>query len=155
MNALALELSGDPESIGYSVSPYDHVADVGKLNAKTRRAPIVPIDVRRYLRVVGKMVEIEDAAVNSVSDSTRKSAMNFVNALAEFDEGFGYNPAEAGTAGTVSKAISDALDALITTGLIDAANKTAVLALGENKRSRGQELGLGTVTVGQVMRARG
>lgn len=53
--------------------------------------------------------------------------------------------------------VTSAMDALIAESLATAADKTAVLALGDgmDKSSRGQEIGAGKVSLGHVQMAKG
>jgi hypothetical protein len=54
----------------------------------------------------------------------------------------------------VLAAVTAGLDALVTAGLIETANKTVILAMENNRQSRAQEIGAGRLYWHDVQKAR-
>lgn len=136
MTTLAEELAGDPLARGYAaMSPAETAAS---LNAKDRPGPVPAIDVVRYLILQGKWAALKI--------STSEAAVNVIETLTRFDS----IDLEAYRA-----QVEAALDAVVLAGLIDAAHKTAILAMADTRRSRASELGLGHVREADVLIARG
>lgn len=134
------EITNDPLVVGYSGMTDQQVTD--SLNAETIAAKqhINTRDIKVYLTLAEKYFPI--------SQSTSTSAKEAMFRLKEFDYGFDMSVAGAETI------LTDMLDALITDGLIDANDKTYILSLGDKLISRGEQLGLGAIKVGEVMEAR-
>lgn len=117
------------------------------INAKSRPLPVPSIDVKRYLHVVGKWAGVKQAALHGTGAS-QLAAISLVDALADIGT-FDLQNA------TYLAAITARLDELVTAGLITSENKTAVLELGNNRRSRAEELGWFVgVGVGDISNAR-
>lgn len=119
------------------------------LNVRDRTGPITAEDVRRYLHLASKWSGIKAASLGlqSSTETKRITALTFLDALDQFVT-FDLSIAAYATAVTAQ------LDACIGVGLIDAADKTAILALANNRRTRAEQLGLGPVKVGHVKDAR-
>jgi hypothetical protein len=97
-------------------------------------------DIRKYLMLVDKLLPIESSALESATAATR--------ALEIF-------PAFDMTESAVEAKLTAVLDALITDSLIDAADKAAILSLGDKLISRAELLGFPDVGVWHVAMARG
>ncbi len=139
--ALKTEIDTDPLARGYAAMTDEQVA--ANMNAIDRPIPIPAIDAKRYLQLQGKWGAISDDSRNSVVEATRRACLTLVDALADFAE---FDMIDA----SVSAAVNGALDALVSTGHILATDKTAILALGDDRQSRGVEVGAGVVRVGDV-----
>ena len=96
-------------------------------------------DVASYLMLVEKYL--------TISESTSASGKSFMLAMTTFNS---FDLRKPG----VETAVVNLLDALIVDGLITASDKAAILALADDTISRAQELGLGDVTVGDIIKAR-
>ncbi len=134
------EITNDPLVVGYSEMTDQQTTD--SLNSETISAKqhINTRDIKSYLTLVGKYYPI--------SQSTAASAKETMFNLQEFNDGFDMTVSGAETI------LTNMLDALIADGLIDVNDKTYILGLGDKLISRGEQLGLGTVKVGEVMEAR-
>ncbi len=130
------ELTNDPEAVGYSGMNDQQTTD--SLNAKTisTAQDIITRDIQKYLSLNGLLLQIED--------STANSARNAVKNMQLFSSFTMSEPA-------VNAALVATLDALVTDSLITNADKDNILLLGSKLISRGEQLGLGVVKVGEVM----
>lgn len=119
------------------------------LNTLTRPGPIPSADVRRYLHVVGRWPFIKAASIGVENPSPEKqiAAIAIVDALDHLEFFDLSNEA-------YRVAVTTNLDAAIQAGLLEEANKVAILGMDANRRSRADELGLPTVTDDDVARAR-
>lgn len=133
----------------------DEPALAAALNAKAipARVPVPTIAIRRYLHVVRKWARIEAIATGVLAapdEATAIAAVEMFAALRDFPEGFDL------AVPTYYSAIAASLDDCVAAQLIAAGDKTAILALGDGRISRAEQLwGRGTVvTSGDVSRAR-
>ncbi len=144
--ALKAELTADPASIGY-VGQSD-AAVVSLMTSNTRAMPIQSVDVRRYLLVSDRWPEIVRVARfgDANADKTRAAIRitEALDGLSEFDM----------TVPAYVAAITGGLDALVSASLISADDKAAVLALGDGKRSRCDEMAWPAVSAADVAAAR-
>jgi hypothetical protein len=117
------------------------------LNQRTKRGPIPAEDVRRYLHLNGKWAGVRAASLGlgGASEAARITALAFMDGLDSFVS-FDLDAYEA--------AVSAQLDACVAVSLITTADKTAILALADNRRTRGEQIGAGHVKVGHVIEAR-
>ena len=145
MSDLSIELATDPLTRGYS--GMTDAAVVDSLYTKNRPGPVPAKDVRRYLLLAGKWPMIVDTAAQDGTATTRVACINIIDSLANFDD---FDLEDSG----VLAVVTAGLDALVTATLIDEAHKTAILAMGNNRQSRAQELNLGRVLPGHVAAAR-
>lgn len=131
----------------YSGTSHDDAA--AALNARNKRGPIPSEDVKRYLHLASKWAGIRAASLGlfGASETKRATALNLIDALETFVT-FDLEVSAYETA------INAQLDACITAELIAANDKTAILALADNRRTQGEKLGLGVVKVGHVIAAR-
>ena len=143
--ALAAELTNDPLVIGYAGMLDQQVLD--SLSAMVRPGVFETSDAREYLLLQGRWPAIEDAVLHHADAPVRQAAWSIKIVLDRYDTINMADPMRVA-------AISGTLDALVAAGLIVAADKTALLALGNDKQSRTAELGLGRLTVGDIMAAR-
>lgn len=134
------EIDNDNLSIGYAGMSEQQIAD--SLNAKTISAKqhIKTRDIKSYLALVGKYYPI--------SQSSAQSAKEAMFNLQEFNDGFDMTVSGAETM------LTNMLDALIADSLIDANDKTYIIGLGDKLISRAEQLGLGSVKIGEVIDAR-
>lgn len=114
-------------------------------NEKVMPAPVPSSAVAQYLVAAGLMAKIElyADAINVIGTADEakalaaKDMMGAITLLPSFDL---MVPAYLAR-------ITAALDALITHGFMLAAHKAQILALGDNKRTRAEAVGLETVTL--------
>ena len=106
---------------------YDDQEILDWLRELSGTAPVPSVDVKRYLILQGKWAP--------VAVSSDLAAVNMRETLDNFE-----------TIDTVEfeNQIAAALDAVIAADLIDAADKAAIMALGENRVPRWRALMLGT-----------
>lgn len=143
MSALSDELA---------TSAYDNMTNdevTVALNAPSRPIAVPASDVRRYLLLANRWPAISLAAsgLGTYSDSARLAAIAIVDALDNFSD---FDLQDAQVAAAVDARLSD----LLAEGFIDAANKSTILALGNNRQSRARELGLGVVPFRHVAASR-
>ncbi len=141
MSALSDEITLDPLARGYAGMTDSAAAD--SLNERNRPGPIESLLARRYLLLVGKWAPIADDASNHLVADNRRACRVLVDTLDAFET---IDMADALVAG----AVNAALDALVTLGYLTAGDKAALLALGDNLRTRAEEIGAGSVTAGAV-----
>jgi hypothetical protein len=145
--ALKTEVLTDPKNLGYEGKTD---AEVAALMTEPRlRAAIPSSDVIRYLMVAGKWSRIVAISRGLVTgtDNEKLAALAIVEALANISS---YNldiPPYLG-------AIDRDLQALVAVDLITGDDKAAILALGNNKRSRVAELGWPPVYASDIAEAR-
>jgi len=150
---LKTELLTDPIGIGWSAMTATQIADAGNsagINHPNRPVPIPSREVRRYLLIAGAWSAIKDDALIGSTPETRQACITLIDALDNFED---FDMSDA----AVATAVNGALDALIATGHLDEATmgqKTAILALGNDKQSRAKELGLPYIRAGYVDAAR-
>lgn len=114
-------------------------------NARVMAGPVPSAAVAQYLVAAGLMAEIvlasrESVAADGLNRPKIKAALDMVTAI-ESLEAFDLSvPAYLAR-------ITAALDALITHGFMQAAHKAQILALGDNKRTLAESVGLEEVTV--------
>lgn len=145
MPALSDELSNDPLSRGYSGMTDAEAA--ASLHMVNRPGAVPAKDVRRYLLLAGKWPGLVDAAANDSTGSVRQIAVNIVDTLANFED---FDLQDS----TVLAAVTAGLDGAIAAGLMETANKTAILAMENNRQSRAAELGIPQTNLGDVIAAR-
>lgn len=107
-------------------------------NARVEREAVRSDDVIRYLFLQGKWM--------TVKLSSDAAALTLVEGLDRFPTFDLDNPAYLA-------AISSALDGAVTAGFITDDDKTAILALGDDKRTRAEKAGFGTVHLRHIQRA--
>jgi hypothetical protein len=105
--------------------------------------PIQYRDVRSYLHVVGKF-----PAILVSNESSAKAMVDVLNHFTDVDIS-----TETGDPAVII-AINTQLDALVSVGLIDTDDKTAILALGDNKLTLLEASGLSVPTLHQIGVAR-
>lgn len=143
---LRREIDQDPVSRGYAGKTDQEIAAL--LNAPVRPGPIPAQDVRRYLTVADRWPEIvRIVRFGDQSQDKLRAAIRMVEALDGMSSFDLQVPAYLAT-------IEAGLDALVAAQIIQAQDKTAILALAENRRSRAAELGFGQVKPGHVQAAR-
>lgn len=131
-------LKAELDAGGYD--PDDHIA-ADQLNEKSVSAkqPISTSDIKKYMLLNDLWLPIEASAGTAAKVSLK--------ALELFDE---FNVDEP----PVLSKLTQMLDGLIAASLISAADKTAILSMGDTLISRAEELGLPVVKGGDVQRAR-
>lgn len=112
-------------------------------NARVMPAPVPASAVAQYLVAAGLMAEIvlasrESVAVDGLNRPKIKAALDMVTAIETL-------PSFDLSVPAYLARITAALDALITHGFMQAAQKAQILALGDNKRTRAEAAGLGEV----------
>jgi hypothetical protein len=142
---LSDELANDP--LGRLYSGMTDAEAAISLNFTDRPGPVPAKDVRRYLLLAGKWPGVVDAASTSATEAVRLAAVNIIDTLANFED---FDLQDA----TVLAAVTAGLDALVTAGLIETANKTVILAMENNRQSRAQEIGAGRLYWHHVQKAR-
>lgn len=145
--ALAAEIATSPYAA--LVAAADDTALWNKLRTDTRPAPVpvASIDVRRYLRVAGKLAAIEDAVHFEADRTKRIAARALVGALADFATFDLANPVFAA-------AVARDLAACAAAAQIDRDDVAAIMALGTAPRPVLEVIGCGDVTVSDVADAR-
>ena len=123
------ELTNDPLGRGYSSMTDEQI--VTSLTTKDRPGPFPANVIPKVLSFLGRIDAAERAAVG----------------LAIYDE---VNLTDVQTV----TAITNHLDDYIAKGQADESVKTAILALGENRRTRAEEIGLIKLNEGDVKAAR-
>lgn len=176
--ALAAELTaGHPETGAYSVT--DSVA-AAELNALNRDKPVSMQAIFEYLLTT--RAHTNQGTDTAASNGTPSTILGRLILAAEQTSvpadpfGAGDTPATktlnsrelhsakaflemvrrglAGNVNFVDTEQGDILSDLVNGGIMNTANKDAIVALSQNKQSRAQELGFGEVTVGDVSYAR-
>lgn len=119
-------------------------------NERAAPAPVSAIDVIRVLTLADRMEDIRVAAEKGDADTNAKTmaARKMVAALRDFESFDLENP-------VYLNAISSRLDALVEHGLITSEMKAALLALGNNRRTRAEAAGLGHINGYDVAKVRG
>tara|TARA_R110000823_G_scaffold236419_1_gene362141 strand:+ start:1417 stop:1857 length:441 start_codon:yes stop_codon:yes gene_type:complete len=145
MSALSDELANDP--LGRLYSGMTDAEAAISLNFTDRPGPVPAKDVRRYLLLAGKWPGIVDAASTSTTEAVRLAVVNIIDTLANFED---FDLQDA----TVLAAVTAGLDGLIAVSLMDAAEKTVILAMENNRQSRAQEIGAGRLYWHDVQKAR-
>lgn len=136
IQTLADEITNDPLTLGYSGMTDQEVAN--SLNGITRPDPLVPrADILKYL--------IQNAKWKGLIESTTATAISAVRAFQDQD---------FGTIDLGDSANDGMLDQLVTETTLTSADKTAIMALQNNKKSRAQELGFDCVKLIYVQQAR-
>jgi hypothetical protein len=142
---LSDELANDP--LGRLYSGMTDADAANSLNYSDRPGPVPAKDVRRYLLLAGKWPGIVDAASTSTTEAVRLAAVNIIDTLANFED---FDLQDA----TVLAAVTAGLDGLIAVSLMVAAEKTVILAMENNRQSRAQEIGAGSLYWHHVQKAR-
>lgn len=140
--ALASELSVDPLVRGYAAMTDQQAAD--SLNVVDRPASVPKSDLLRYVVENAKWKGIADLAASPTSPYAAAAA----SAVRAFE------PGDFDAIDLSRPAVVALIDALVAGGALVAADKTAILAMAENRRSRAAELGLSFVHAGDVQYAR-
>lgn len=138
--ALAAELADDPLSLGYAQLSDAQAADV--LNAPTRpgRKPVPASEVRRYVLLAGLWPGFQALAASGTDPVQRGTAITILQTLApnSFDTIRMNDPA-------IRTAVAQMLQTMVDAGAMTAAQRDAMVALGDAQVSRAEELGLGHV----------
>jgi len=132
---LSIELSKPAYS---GLSDADALAQLNLKNIPVSH-PIQTRDIQKYLMLVDKLLPLE-ASLDPIAKAAKR-------ALDLFDS-FDIDDA------SVAAKLNQILDALIVVSVIDAADKTQILALGNSLVSKGHQLRLGSIRIGEVTEAR-
>lgn len=116
-------------------------------NQLDQPAAVPAKSVIKCLALVDRWGAISDAATFEADATKRRHARNFVDILKTFDD---FDLTDAAVAAVVAARLAE----LIADGFIDAGDEQAILTMGDGKRTRGERLGFGTVTEGDVIAAR-
>lgn len=139
------ELLTDPLGRGYAGMTDQQAAD--SLNTRNRPLDAVPAEeIARYILEEGKWPAVEDQATAVGATTQQKYAAR--SALAAFRD------ARLPTLRVSRAKVGAMLDLLVSGGALNAADKAAIVALGQNRLTRGEEIGHGRVKVGHVIEAR-
>lgn len=132
------ELINDPNVIGYSTMT-DEECFNSLINKNINAKQSIPArDIREYLALKNKLLQIENSVSQSAIAATR---------YLELFDSFSLAKPE------VETALIAILDGLIADTLIDATDKTSILAMGDKQISRAEQLGI-SVKLGWVEQAR-
>jgi hypothetical protein len=146
---LAAELADDPEGLGYAAMSDAQAADA--LNAPNRpgRKPVPASDVRRYVLLNGLWPGLQALSASGTDPVQRGTAMTILQTLApnSFDSIRMNDPAIRG-------AVTQMLQTMVDAGVMAAAHRDAMVALGDAPVSRAEELGLPAVHHIDVAEAR-
>lgn len=136
------ELLNDPLARGYATMNDADAAD----SLDTRNRPsVVPIpEIVRVAGLQGTYANVKLLAENA-SSPYRKVAINVIRIL---DGG------EIGVINFDHPTVLQMLQALVDAGALSAAQRDEIVALKNNRLTRAEEIGLGTVAAGDVQRAR-
>jgi hypothetical protein len=151
--ALKQELVTDPLGLGYGalIAKGDHMGTAALLNAPDRpaRRPIPAKAIKRYLMLKGRWAAVKGAAADgALPQVLRAAAGTVLDALEAFEDFDAGDP-------EVEAAMAAMIDALVAAGALAPEDKAAIMALGDARRSRAEELGLGPVRGGHVTEALG
>ena len=135
MADLLTELQGNHPTTDVAYSTLSDAEAVEALYAKNRPGPVPAKDVRKYLMMVGRWAAIADDVIHGSSSVTRQACRTLVDALENFEDFDLQDTA-------ILAVVTAGLDGLIATGHITSEQKTAILAMEDNRQSRLQELGL-------------
>jgi len=131
---LGVEILTDPAGMGYDGKSNQECADLMNDKTRTKTVRVAKTKITEYLMTtVNKWTPISQA---NVADSTSNSG-DFILALNDVTS------QGDGTFDIDSQMATDFLDGLVTDGKIDAADKTAIVAMGSELIARVVELGLG------------
>ncbi len=140
LDTLRAELSDDPLGVGYAGMTNLQVAQAINTESRIEYMDVEVAVLERYLAAEGALLPIRDAAA-----SGHVVAREFVALIDSINvDAFDVRHPRA-MAG---------LDRLVTDGLLSQTQRDAIVALSERAISRAAELGIGTVTADDVMRAR-
>jgi hypothetical protein len=149
LGTLRTELSGDPAGLGYQGLSDAQAADA--LNARTRpgKQPVPASEVRRYVLLNGLWPGLQNLAANGTDPVQKGTALTILQTLApnSFDSIRMNDPA-------VAAAVTQMLQTMVDAGVMTAAHRDAMVALGDAQVSRAEELGLGHVHHIDVAEAR-
>ena len=145
IDILADEISSDPLGRGYTAMTDEQV--LADINSKYRDDIVPNTDVIKYLTLVGKWSTIVDYSRNGTVELNRRVALNIVEIVKAFTT---FDLLDA----TVLAAVTAQLDAMVASTFIAANDKTAILALGANRKTRAAELGI-NVKLGNIQEVRG
>ena len=123
----------------YSGLTDQHCLDL--INAKNivKKKQIQTRDIRKYLMINNKLLTIEASTTNSA-----KTAVRAMEIFDSFDM----------TDSQVVTTLTTVLDSLITDTLITTADKTAVLAMGDDYESIADQLGFRNLSIQNIERER-
>lgn len=144
MNTLADEITNDPLSRGYAGMTDEQVAE--SLNAAniSINATVTKAKLLQWAGANQRIVKLKGglASPNDDVENICEAALRLLSAadVTTFDTGDSANTAF--------------LDALVAARVLEDADKTSLLELGEKTISRAEQLGIGTVRVGHVGEAR-
>lgn len=145
--ALQIELATDPLGRGYAGMTDAECA--ASLNTRNRRGAINTASIRQYLHFQSKWSDVRAKSLGLLSATApqRVTALYLIDYLTDF-ETVDYDIAAHAALG------STVFDACVAAGFMINADKGAILALGDNLRTRGEQIGHGYVKVGHVTEAR-
>ena len=140
LEALAAEIADDPLDVGYASMPDSAVAESLNTPARPGKKDVPASEVRRYVLLNGLWPRIQALAVSSPNPVYQGTAITILQTLApnSFDVIRMTDP-------VVTGAVTQMLTTMVDAGAMSAANRDAMVALGDAQISRAQELGLGTV----------
>lgn len=161
IKALKLERSGDPLARGYAAMNNQQFAD--SMNAPGRPDASVSVaDFREYMLAnklggVSLLGRVHLAAAGAVASTVlgnilTEEAKGEASALLSVVGGDGFFNAGS-TIDVQSSGLTAVLEGLRSTGVINAPHKQGLLALGDNRKSRADELGLPRVNLAAAERA--
>lgn len=145
MDLAKLKLLLDNDPANAALSPEEAAA---WCNARVMPVPVPAEDVVRYLTLVDKWESIKLVAEGDVVAEKKIAARKLVSALGDFES---FDLANA----QYLAVITARLDSLIAHNLLSASDKTNILALGNNKCTRAEAVGLGPVWGRDIVLARG
>lgn len=146
VDTLHAEIEADPAGLGYDL---DDAHCAALLNARTRRGKVSARDVRQVLLLTGEYGAVALAAQKAdAPDQVRALCINVVALLGDPSAVIDY------AAAAEYAAVQATAAGLVAAELIAQATADAVLALGENLRTRAEEIGWGEVNVGDIEQAR-
>ena len=139
MNTLEI-LKAELALPAYSAMTNQEALDALQLQNIETSTPIQTRDIFKYLALNNKLIQLESATADSAK---------MANRMLSLFEYFSVNEPQVLTALTAT------LDALITDGLLNEGDKTAILSLGSKPISRAEELGIGNnFGIGLIIDAR-
>ena len=149
IDALRLELAGDPTGIGYASMSDAEAAQA--FNAKTRpgKRSVQATEVRSYVLLSGLWARISGVAQSSPDARYQGTAVTILQTLApnSFETIRMQDPAVYG-------AVTQMLQTMIDAGAMEQIHMDAMLAMGDALIGRGEELGIGNVSHIDVAEAR-
>ena len=143
LNLLRAELDDDLLARGYAGMSDGQAADTFNQADRTRTFRAPTEDIARWFLEQGKWIDVEDLALKqgaftAATDAQARAARQALATLA---------PGRLADLDMTKSAVGAGLDALVATGILSTAQKTALQDMSRESISRAAEIGLGRYTI--------